>query len=317
MTTPHHNASQHIAWIDMHDFVHGATKQKIATARAFGLALQQTGFVAVTNIGLRAETISQAYAMAETYFAQPDAIKQRERSPDGHRGFIPFGTEHAKYTSVMDLKEFYQTTGISQPEALWPLLPGFRDTMMALYTELENALKLCLQATAIYLGYEDENQHALLSNMMAPGHGVMRILHYPPIDPQHTHPGALRSAPHEDISLMTIIPRATHARLQIKNRQGNWLDVVVPDNAAIINSGDTLSRITNGVIPSTTHRVINPPRQDTSHRYSIPFFGSLPFECVLRVLDKCKVTPSSHELPQDITFGDFLKERYQKIGLTN
>src|SRR5579885_1390580 len=299
-----------IPWVDMSQFIYGSADEKHAIAMQFGEAFRQIGFAAVTNIGLNPETINQAYAIAEQYFNLPETEKLKQRSPDGHRGFIPFGTEHAKYTDVMDLKEFFQTTGPTQPNELWPDFPGFRQAMTTLYLELETCMRYCLQATAISLGYASIPQQTILSGMLKPGSAVMRILHYPPVDRSISPPGSVRSAPHEDISMMTIIPRATHPGLQVKNHDGEWLDVVVPDGAAIINAGDTLSYITNGMIPSTTHRVINPPENDYSHRYSIPFFGSLPNETVLQVLDHCKGETPVENLPEKITFGEFLHERY-------
>jgi isopenicillin N synthase-like dioxygenase len=204
----------------------------------------------------------------------------------------------------------------TQPHELWPQLPEFREVMTTLYLELEECLKVCLQATAIHLGYGlKEGQHTILSNLLGSGEGVMRILHYPPIDSSHSLSGAVRSAPHEDLSIMTIIPRATRPGLQVKNHRGQWIDVLVPENAAIINSGDTLSYVTNGMIPSTTHQVINPEENDFSHRYSIPFFGSLPAHTVLKILDKCKQGMPMNLLPKEMTFGEFMRKRLHEIGI--
>lgn len=303
-----------IPWVDMNDFLHGSSEDKINIATQFGTALEEIGFVAVTHIGLKKQTIDQAYAMAERYFELPEEIKLKNRSVDNHRGFVPFGTEHAKYTDIIDLKEFYQTTGPTQPDELWPSLPNFKSIMLALYDELRNCMSYCLQATAIYLGYNHPTEQTILSDLLGNGEGVMRILHYPPINPLQCPPGAIRSAPHEDLGVMTVIPRATRSGLQVKTRQGEWIDVIVPDGAAIVNSGDTLSYITNNRIPSTTHRVINPPNTDQTHRYSIPFFGGFPFDTVLEVLDKCKQTNNS-ALKTKVTFGEFLTTRYQEIGL--
>ena len=319
--TQHFNPSDQpgntIPWIDMSRFMYGSSEEKISTALEFGKAFQELGFVAVTHIGISQTTIDQAFAFAEAFFKRSDEFKSSVRSPDGHYGFIPFGLEHAKYTNIIDLKEFYQTTGPTQPEHLWPDIVGFKEAITTLYLELETCLKYCLQATAIYLGYTDTSRRNILSDLLGSGNGLMRILHYPPVDNKNAIPDAIRAAPHEDVSMMTVIPRATRPGLQVKNHQGEWLDVAVPNDAAIINAGDTLSYITNGIIPSTTHRVVNPEQDDVASRYSIPFFGSLPFNTVLRVLDRCRGKTAAHHLPKPITFGDFLSKRYKDIGIKN
>jgi isopenicillin N synthase-like dioxygenase len=298
--------------VDMHAFISGTLEEQQQAALIFGKALQEIGFVAVLNAGIHEDTVGRAYDAAQRFFALPDEKKLQLHAVDGFRGFVPFGTEHAKYTDVIDLKEFFHTTGPTQPEHLWPEDVHFKISVLKLYQELETCMKICLQATAIYLGYTKQHEKTILSDLLGTGRSVMRILHYPPVD-SHTIPvGALRSAPHEDLGIMTIIPRATQAGLQIQTRDGYWLDIVVPENAAIVNAGDVLSILTNGIIPSTTHRVINPPEGDLTDRYSVPFFGDILLDTVLRPLDKCGTSESTEE--SYMTFGEFFVKRMQDIG---
>jgi len=306
---------QTIPTVDMDLFLHGTPEQKLLTAKKFGEALQKIGFVAITSTGVSSVTIDKAYLAAEQYFKLPEKIKLKTRTANQHHGFTPFGTEHAKYTPTIDLKEFFQTTGPSHPDNVWPDDFEFKNTILKLYSELENCMKHCLQATAIYLGYTDEKQQTILSDMLGEGHGVMRILHYPPVDPTHSPKGAVRSAPHEDLGIMTIIPRTTRPGLQVLTHDNQWIDVVIPHDAAIVNSGDVLNLMTNGLIPSTTHRVINPDDQDYSDRYSIPFFGNLIPTTRLSILDRCRNNNKLSE--EETTFSEFMLKRYHDIGLKN
>ena len=81
----------------------------------------------------------------------------------------------------------------------------------------------------------------------------------------------------------------------------------------VADSGDMLSRITNGYLPSTTHRVVNPDDVATD-RYSMPFFVHPRPQSLLSVLKNCRgegfPTP-----PPDITGIDFLNQRLQNLGL--
>jgi isopenicillin N synthase-like dioxygenase len=76
-----------------------------------------------------------------------------------------------------------------------------------------------------------------------------------------------------------------------------------------------LQRLTNNKLKSTTHRVVNPPRElwNTS-RYSIPFFmhprSSMSLACLPHCIDAAN--PKHYE---DCTAGQFLEERLQEIGL--
>ena len=100
---------------------------------------------------------------------------------------------------------------------------------------------------------------------------LFRILYYPPV-PENVD-GAVRSAPHEDINLITLLPAATAAGLQVKDLEGVWWDVDTNPGNIIVNAGDMLKEATGGYIPSTTHQVINPVGADASKpRYSAPLF---------------------------------------------
>jgi len=76
-----------------------------------------------------------------------------------------------------------------------------------------------------------------------------------------------------------------------------------------------LQRLTNNRLKSTTHRVINPPKelQGTS-RYSVPFFlhprSDMPLNCLTSCIDDSH--PKAYD---DITAGDYLMERLREIGL--
>ncbi len=301
------NTITSIPCVDMKGFVAGSWEDKVKIAGQFGKSLQGIGFVAVTNIGIRAETVNKAYTLAKEYFSLPLKEKLKQKSPDGFRGYVPFGQEHAKDSVHRDLKEFYHTTGPTQPVELCPHLVGFNEPILALYQELTNCLSSCLEATTIYLGCDPAEIHLLRQSIEDAG-GLMRLLHYPPIEPT-ADPNAMRSGAHEDIGVMTVIPRATETGLQVKTREGQWIDVEVPPDAAIINAGDTLQYITAGRIPSTTHRVINNPSD--RHRYSIPFFGNFPPDFPLKVIRTCQGSGISPV----ITYGEFMSGRYKKIGI--
>ena len=76
-----------------------------------------------------------------------------------------------------------------------------------------------------------------------------------------------------------------------------------------------LQRLTNNKLKSTTHRVVNPPREKWhSSRYSIPFFLHPVSTMSLACLSSCfsEDNPSSYT---DYTAGEYLDERLREIGL--
>ena len=144
------------------------------------------------------------------------------------------------------------------------------------------------------------------------GTSILRVLHYPPV-PDDAPAGAVRSAAHEDINFLTMLVAAKGAGLQLLDRDGAWLPVETEPRNLIVDSGDMLERLTNGVIPSTTHRVVNPEGPNVS-RYSMPFFMHPASDVSLKVLPSCE--GARPPLPE-ITAGEFLAERLRAIGLAS
>jgi isopenicillin N synthase-like dioxygenase len=103
--------------------------------------------------------------------------------------------------------------------------------------------------------------------------------------------------------------------LEILRKDGQWIKVTALPDQIVVNVGDMLARLTNDRLKSTTHRVVNPPRElmHTS-RFSIPFFLHPVPDMNLTCLPNCisAVNPRNYS---DMTAGEFLDERLRELGL--
>lgn len=284
------------------------------------VGLKDYGFVILKDHGIPQHLFDQAYSMLEQFFAQPVDVKKKYTSPNGgQRGYTPFGKEHAKDAPVMDLKEFWHVgREVSSahkfkkyyPDNVWPVeVPAFKNTFLTLYKALDDVGRAMLQALTFPL---DVPNH-YFDYMIDEGNSILRLLHYPPI-PSNADTRCLRAAPHEDINLITILPAATAAGLQLKDRDGSWLDVEGKPGELIVDAGDMLARICNEVIPSTTHQVINSPGSGSKSRYSMPFFMHPHPEAILSCIPSCKGPGAKYP---DISSHEFLMQRLAEIGLLN
>jgi isopenicillin N synthase-like dioxygenase len=149
---------------------------------------------------------------------------------------------------------------------------------------------------------------------VAGGNSILRLLHYPPV-PDSTG-AAIRAGAHEDINLITLLLGAEEAGLELLTREGKWIPAAPPPGALVVNIGDMLQRLTNHVLPSTTHRVRNPegPRAAYS-RYSMPFFLHLRSEFSIATLPECVSAANPDRYPVPITADEYLHERLREIGL--
>lgn len=147
--------------------------------------------------------------------------------------------------------------------------------------EIQNYYDLACGLASTLLGWVEEHSPAQvsqlysepLSNMMdGSQQSLLRVLHYPPLLGDE-RPDAIRASAHEDINLLTVLPAANEPGLQVKTKEGSWLDVPCDFGNLIVNIGDMLQEVSGGYFPSTTHRVVNPENsQHNKSRISLPLF---------------------------------------------
>jgi isopenicillin N synthase-like dioxygenase len=178
-----------------------------------------------------------------------------------------------------------------------------------LFRAFENSGADLLRAIAIYLGLDEDYFDQYTNDGMS----ILRAIHYPPITEEPK--SAIRAEQHEDINLITLLVGASAGGLQLRNTAGEWQEIVPENDEIVINVGDMLQRLTNNYLKSTTHRVVNPPREEWHKpRLSIPFFLHPRPEMRLDVLPST-VTADRPRAYDPITAGEYLDERLREIGL--
>ena len=289
-------------------------------AQSFGDSFQRFGFGIVVDHGIDAALIERAWEATREFFALPLEEKLKYRAKKGGaRGYIPFGIEIAKGATENDLKEFWHIgrdlpAGVeytaTMPPNVWPDVPeDFHSIFKQLYAEFDRVGAKLLSAIATWLGLAPDWFEKPVEN----GNSVLRLLHYPPVSVDA--PG-IRAGAHEDINLITLLLGAEEAGLQLLTREGKWLEVDPPKGALVVNVGDMLQRLTNHVLPSTTHRVVNPAPERRGHsRYSMPFFLHLAGDFPIATLPGCVSGETPDQYPQAITADDYLQQRLREIGL--
>jgi len=307
--------------VDLSEFLSGDAARKQNFVNDLGKAYEEVGFVAVKNHGIPDDLIAEMYQHAQGFFAKPLEVKKKYEIPElaGQRGYTSFGREHAKGSDAPDLKEFYQHGQMVEDgdpvkqeypdNVVIDEVPLFTPTYNKAYRAFEASGKALLQAIALYLGLDEHYFDAPIHN----GNSILRAIHYPPIVSEPK--SAIRAEQHEDINLITLLVGASADGLQILTKQNEWVGVTSLPEQIVVNVGDMLQRLTNNKLRSTTHRVVNPPKElwNTS-RYSIPFFLHPKSEMSLACLESCidEQHPKAYE---DATAGEYLDERLREIGL--
>jgi len=310
-----------IPTVDLSQFTQGDANQREEFVRQLGAAFHEVGFVAVVNHGIPKALVDGFYASSKAFFALPETVKRQYEVAGlaGQRGYTSFGKEHAKQSNVADLKEFFQ---IGQ-EVLsnHPLKAQYPDNVQVtetpempklgteLYRAFEKAGGQLLEAIAIHLNLPTD----YFQKQITAGNSILRSIHYPPIREEPA--SAIRAEQHEDINLITLLVGASAGGLQLLTAENKWASIMPEADEIVINVGDMLQRLTNNYLKSTTHRVVNPPREEWHlPRLSIPFFLHPVSTMDLTCLDSC-VTKDNPVHYEPITAGDYLDERLREIGL--
>jgi isopenicillin N synthase-like dioxygenase len=296
-----------------------AERQRVAAA--MGRAARGTGFLYVTRHGLADQLLADTFAAARAFFARPLAEKQAldiRRSPH-NRGYAGAGSEQLDETALPDRKEAFNIgldLAADDPEVLagapfrgvnvWPELPGWRARLLAYFDACLALGRLLHRGFALDLGLAEDFFAPLIDRPLA----TLRMLRYPPGETGIGKPGLGEPAPglgagtHTDYGNITLLATDGVAGLEVRRRDGAWIEAPSVAGALIVNIGDLLMRWTNDIYVSTPHRVRQPERE----RYSLAFFLDPNPEALVAVLPAC-VAPGEAPRYPPITGAAYLKSR--------
>ncbi|MBC3934718.1 isopenicillin N synthase family dioxygenase [Undibacterium rugosum] len=265
-------------------------------AKKFTESLHNTGFGVLTNHPLSQTLLNTIYQEWYEFF-QTDAKHKYNYDTEKMDGyFSPKVSETAKGFAKRDLKEFYHVYP-------WGRVPSEVSNAAREYYEQGNQL-----ATELLQWVEDHTPADIkakysmpLSDMITDSDmTLLRVLHYPPLNGDE-EPDAVRAAAHGDINLLTVLPAATQAGLQVLGKDDAWHDVPCDFGMLIVNIGDMLDEASQGYYPSTIHRVLNPTGEEAKKsRISLPLFLHPRPDVVLS---------------ERHTSGSYLQERLRELGV--
>lgn len=310
----------HLPIVDMAALRDGSIAQRHEIGRMLGKACRETGFFCVTGHGISAASRAALFHAAHQFFGQPLDQKNElsiARSPH-NRGYVALQTERLNAGEAPDQKEAFNIGLELAPDDVevrehrplrgvnfWPRLPQWRETMLAYYEQCLRIGKVLHRGFSLDLGLDEDFFETKLAKPAA----VLRLLRYPP---RPTHLASLSNrqptaeAPgageHTDYGNITLLVTDGVAGLQVRRRDGVWLDVADTQDRLLCNIGDCLMRWTNDEYVSTPHRV----RMPMAERHSIAFFLDPNPDAIV---DPSEVRPNEAPRYPPISVRDYLLGR--------
>ena len=302
---------------------------KLELGRQVDEICRTTGFLAIANHGIGAETIERVWTMTRAFFDLSAEEKQKARAPyPGYPyGYLGPGTEAlAKSRNVdtpPDLKESFNGGPLSVPagmtdkeslgfcyaDTIWPDAPAdFRAAWQGYYRAMEDLAARIMRVFATALGMPEQFFDAYVDAPIS----ALRALNYPEqtVAPK---PGQLRAGAHTDYGSLTILlPEAGSKGLEIITPDGNWTPIPPVPGAFVINIGDLMARWTNDRWISTVHRVVNPPAEEggMNRRQSLAFFHQPNWFAEIACLPSCLAAGDTAKYPPVLS-GPYLMSKFK------
>ncbi|GAA5846888.1 hypothetical protein JCM3766R1_000829 [Sporobolomyces carnicolor] len=272
------------------------------------------GFFYISNHGIPQKVVDDAFEQGRIFFDQPTDKKMLVdlQKSNAFKGYAPLKGENVDPASRGDVHEAFDIGDDSQVMKegkgtggnLWPPpedLPEFRPSVERCFDEVMRLGKRLLPLFALALDLDERHFDAQTRN---PG-STFRLLSYPPqygdVDLKEIGIGA-----HQDYELYTILAQDGDVQaLQVLNADGEWVMAPPKRGTFVVNIGDQLQRITNGIFKSTVHRAINRSGQS---RQSMPFFFGLDYDAPLKILPNC-ISKTRPALYDEVLAGEYVEKR--------
>ncbi len=255
-----------IATLDLEPFLRGDARDRARFADAFGAALKEIGFAVLVGHGVDPALYDAMHdGVLDLFTSTPLEEKMRFRAQ--RHGSVSQGYFPIEETSEIhpDLVEGWvwcrRAFDIPQKrdapfrtEDFWPRA-AYELYFRRLVLAHEALFKPIAQAMFQGIGCDP---HAYDAKLTGTNFGL-RLNYYPPMSAEQDRSGAGRLLGHEDVDLFTILPATRVEGLQVWNHRSRaWVRMRAPHGSIIINTGDYMQRISNDILPSTTHRVGKP-----------------------------------------------------------
>ncbi|CAK7357434.1 unnamed protein product [Dovyalis caffra] len=239
-----------------------------STCKEWGFFQSKRLFIQLVNHGVSSSLMDKLKHEIEEFYNLPleEKMKYVVR-PDDFQGY-----GKARLEQKLDWGDrFYMITNPIQhrkPHLFPELPPSLRDTLEFYLQELQRLAMKLLGFIAEALKMDSKE----IEEMFDDGMQSVRMTYYPPC-PQPELVIGLR--PHSDATGITILNQLNGIDgLQVK-KDGVWIPVKFIPDALVVNVGDILEILSNGVYNSVEHRAtINSEKE----RISIAFFVNPKFE---------------------------------------
>ncbi|GLJ08102.1 hypothetical protein SUGI_0081350 [Cryptomeria japonica] len=254
-------------------------------------ACQELGFFLVVNHGVNPSLIQAVDGRIRDMFALPTEAKNRAIFPIFNTGYCSSIVDDVAKDSIAESMSFpwdqLLPNSVEKISAkLWPQgNPVFCEELNAYGAQIRDLSHRILKLLVWSLGVDVSSQSA--SELFEKSFGTVRMNYYDKCTDKE-----MISRPHTDVSFFTILYQDDVGGLQIRTKEGKWMDSKPLPGSFAVNAGDILQMWSNGRYRSAEHRVVY--GKSNRNRLSMAYFFDLLDEFEIR----CPKETIDQEHPQ-------------------
>ncbi|KAK9049498.1 hypothetical protein SSX86_031529 [Deinandra increscens subsp. villosa] len=287
---------------------------------SLSLACKEWGFFHIINHGISQELYRKLRSLSCQLFSLPYDLKLKAGPTSSTKTYTPRFIASPFFESLRVSGPDFYASAQSSAEALFnqpntelsEAVREYGDKMRILSKKITQILLMCLGKDF------DTRFKSEFSNC----EGYLRINNYSLPEKVGKGKDVEGLGMHTDMSCLTIVYQDDIGGLQVRSKDGKWLNIDPFEGSLVVNIGDLLHAWSNGKIRSSEHRVIlKECRNQNRNRVSLAFFWCFEDNKVVSAPDE--VVGDELKLYKPFLCCEYLKFRensergkFEKVGFT-
>ncbi|KAL4621940.1 hypothetical protein ACB092_06G263300 [Castanea dentata] len=279
-------------------------------------ACKTWGFFHIINHGISKDLFSKLYLLSNDLFNLPSDTKLKVGPFSSIKTYTPHFIASPYFESLRVSGPNFLDSAQSSANALFVQQNSeFSEILQEYGRKMEELSKNIIKVLLMSLkhGFGKKDYESEFKNC----HGYMRINNYSPPESLEVEVEGLGM--HTDMSCVTIVYQDEIGGLQVKSKEGKWMDIRPCEGTLVVNIGDMLQAWSNEKFRSSEHRVV---LKQPANRFSLAFFWCFEDEKVIIAPDEV-VGEGNVRLYNPFVCLDYLKFResnergkFEKVGFT-
>ncbi|XP_021677123.2 gibberellin 20-oxidase-like protein [Hevea brasiliensis] len=244
---------------------------------SLSLACKEWGFFHIINHGVSKNLYKKLYSLSNHLFSLPCESKIKVGPSSSLKSYTPHFIASPFFESLRVSGPDFHGSAQSSAELLFdhPNLE-FSETLKEYGNKMSELSKRIVKAVLMSLG-EDFDTNFYESDF-SNCHGYMRINNYTAPESVEQEKGVEGLGMHTDMSCVTIVCQDEIGGLQVRSKEGKWMDINPCEDTLVVNIGDLMHAWSNGKLRSSEHRVV---LKRYVNRFSLAFFWCFEDEKVI------------------------------------